>query len=103
MRSTIATPKRFFLADVVIYCTWNIKSSGGSGRLDLAGLNVGKKIFVENNPDRNLTAITFAHEIGHALGLAHISDQEGVMNPIVAGRHNRFRQFEIDVINDSGR
>jgi hypothetical protein len=28
------------------------KSVGGSGRLDLAGLNVGKRVFFENNPNR---------------------------------------------------
>jgi hypothetical protein len=98
-----ATPAKFFSADAVIFCTWNIKSLGGDGRLDLAGLQVAKNIFVEKNPDATLTSITFAHEIGHALGLTHLPDNEAIMNPIVAGRHNRFRQFEIDQINKTGR
>jgi hypothetical protein len=97
-----ATPKTFFLADVIVYCTWNMKSVSVTGRLDLAGLNIAKKVFIENNPNPNLTAITFAHEIGHALGLDHIVDKEAVMNPIVDGGHSRFRQFEIDHINPSG-
>jgi hypothetical protein len=95
-----ATPRIWFLSTLIVYCTWNIKTL--SGKDDLAGLNVGKKVFVENNPNPNLTRVTFAHEIGHGLGLDHITDREAVMNPFVAGAHTRFRQFEIDHMNKSG-
>jgi hypothetical protein len=95
-----ATPRIWFLSTLIVYCTWNIQTL--SGKDDLAGLNVGKKVFVENNPNPTLTRVTFAHEIGHGLGLDHTTDREAVMNPFVGGAHTRFRQFEIDQMNKSG-
>jgi len=95
-----ATPKIWFLSTFIVYCTWNIQTL--SGKIDLAGLNVGKKIFVESSPNPTLTRVTFAHEIGHGLGLDHTTDLEAVMNPFIGGAHTRFRQFEIDQMNKSG-
>ena len=95
-----ATPKIWFRSTLVVYCTWNVKTL--SGKNDLAGVNIGKKVFVENNPNPILTRVTFAHEIGHGLGLDHTTDREAVMNPFVEGAHTRFRQFEIDHMNKSG-
>jgi len=95
-----ATPTIWFRSTLIVYCTWNIQTL--SGKDDLAGLNVGKKVFVENNANPILTRVTFAHEIGHGLGLDHITDREAVMNPFVGGAHTRFRQFEIDRMNASG-
>lgn len=92
------SPSGVFGADFIIYLTWDIREK----RSDFVGLNVGKICFVEYNslnPREN--GLTTAHELGHALGLAH-NGRDLLMAGDGVSRSSLLQQFEIDTVNRSG-
>lgn len=91
-------PEEARKADFKLIFTWGIRNR----RQDFVGLTLGSFCYVEfnsNSPFEN--AVTTAHELGHALGLAH-SGKDLLMAGDGVTRTSRLEQFEIDTINISG-
>jgi hypothetical protein len=65
---------------------------------------LGHSCFVEDggHPNDFVTRSTFAHEIGHALGLDHNGSANFLMFATTAARSSGLQQFEIDTANPSG-
>jgi hypothetical protein len=93
-----ATPAPLFgNSAIIIYSVWDASDHRPS-----VGITTGNLCFID---DAQLNAfeaaLTFGHEVGHALGLSHNGK-----NVLMAGdgvaRSSRLVQFEIDTINQSG-
>jgi Matrixin len=95
-----ATPDALILADVIVYCCWDVEDTRPA---NAAGLTSGKLSFVEDGGDPRFVApLTFAHEVGHALGLDHTGNRNNLMFPTLDARSSKLSQFEIDTVNTSG-
>jgi hypothetical protein len=97
-----ATPASFMGSDVNrIYCCWDVADNTlGSAPL---GDTRGKNCFVEDGTNE----FTFAHELGHALGLkshnmAATSARPLLMDESLGKGTFKLQQFEIDLLNPSG-
>jgi predicted Zn-dependent protease len=45
------------------------------------GLYAGSAIYMNDDLDPDQRVIVLAHELGHAIGLVHVTDRSSVMNP----------------------
>ena len=45
------------------------------------GLYAGSAIYMNDDLDAEQRVIVLAHELGHAIGLVHVTDRDSVMNP----------------------
>ena len=95
-----ATPAAFFLGDVIVYCCWDVEDLRP---VNDVGETRGKLSFIQDGGDPKFVApLTFAHEVGHALGLDHNGNIKNLMFKSVDARSSKLSQFEIDTVNPSG-
>jgi hypothetical protein len=93
-----ATPNSPFLevasnGGVLVYCSWDVED------VVTIGATKGKCAFVE---DVTGSTDTFAHEIGHALGLEHNMSPAFLMCAASSGTDHLLSAGEIDKLNKSG-
>jgi hypothetical protein len=91
-----------FMSDpllVRLFCCWDVDDA------NVRGATLGRDGFVEDGGTTTdfKTRATFAHEVGHALGLPHHDDNTGLMFPFSGTRlAARLFRAEIDSLNQSG-
>jgi hypothetical protein len=98
-----ATPPVFMDSDINrMYCCWDVADAKDATAV---GETRRRNCFVEDGTNAN----TFAHELGHALGLKshNIASKPGrflLMDESVSSTQRQFKleQFEIDTLNPSG-
>jgi len=92
-----ATPQAALLPDFCVYLCWDLRSNIFAS---IVGQNFGFACFCEQQNDPFDNAITVAHELGHALGLAH-TGAKTMMAGDGNARSSQLQQFEIDTINNN--
>jgi hypothetical protein len=92
------TPSSAFSRDIIIYCVWDSRDT----RLITGATLFNRFCFVNDDPSDNESARTFAHEVGHALGLNHNGSENFLMSGNGIIRSSRLARFEIDTVNPSG-
>ena len=82
-----------------VYCCWDVGNIHKNPKFTF-GETAGKSSFVEDGATVN----TFAHELGHALGLDHNTRGATrlMFDNFSPARTFKLDQFEIDTINRSG-
>jgi hypothetical protein len=93
-----ATPAALFgNSAIIVYSVWDASDHRPS-----VGITTGKFCFIDDiQTDENEAALTFGHEVGHALGLGH-NGKHVLMAGDGISRSSKLAQFEIDTINQSG-
>ena len=99
VRSILAeTPAPLFGSSaIIIYSVWDASDHRPS-----VGITSGTLCFIDDAQlNDNEAALTFGHEVGHALGLSH-NGKHVLMAGDGISRSSKLAQFEIDTINQSG-
>jgi hypothetical protein len=93
-----ATPKPLFgNSAIIVYSVWDASDHRPS-----VGITSGKLCFIDDAQLNDFeAALTFGHEVGHALGLSH-NGKDVLMAGDGVSRSSKLSQFEIDTINQSG-
>jgi hypothetical protein len=93
-----ATPPPLFgNSAIIVYSVWDASDHRPS-----VGITSGKLCFIDDAQLNDFeAALTFGHEVGHALGLSH-NGKDVLMAGDGVSRSSKLAQFEIDTINQSG-
>jgi hypothetical protein len=93
-----ATPASLFGdSAIIVYSVWDASDHRSS-----VGITSGKMCFIDDVQANDFeAALTFGHEVGHALGLSH-NGKQVLMAGDGISRSSKLAQFEIDTINQSG-
>ena len=93
-----STPAAMFgNSAIIVYSVWNAKDQRPS-----VGITSGSLCFIDDvQLNDTEAALTFGHEVGHALGLDH-TGKHLLMAGDGVSRSSKLSQFEIDTVNQSG-
>ena len=93
-----ATPAPLFgNSAIIIYSVWDASDHRPS-----VGITSGNLCFIDNAQLNDFeAALTFGHEVGHAMGLSH-NGKHVLMAGDGISRSSKLAQFEIDTINQTG-
>jgi hypothetical protein len=100
-----ATPALFQAQDIIrVYCCWDVADATVGDSLSVIGDTKGSNCFVEDGTRE----FTFAHELGHALGLRSHNFAAKPTRPLLMDENLstgslKLEKFEIDLLNPSGK